>query len=259
MLELEAHLKRLFSLEGKTAVITGASAGIGARMAQILATAGARTIIAARRADALEDMAAHSPRMIPIAVDLSVPAQVHLLAKRALDALGKIDILVNNAAYIAGGVRAEDETPEQIERTLQVNLIAPITLAQAFMPGMKAAVSGSIINVTSIVAAVGIGRFPQAAYSASKGGLEAITREWSAQWSRYGIRINNLSPGFIESEMSGPVIHVEKVQEWILRNTLIPRHGVPKDFDGALLFLASDASAYVTGQTLRIDGGWTAH
>jgi NAD(P)-dependent dehydrogenase (short-subunit alcohol dehydrogenase family) len=249
----------LFTLEGKTAFITGASSGIGNRMARILAGAGAKTVVVARRKDKLDELVKEVPGLIAIPADLAEANQVREVADRALTLLGRVDILVNNAAWIAGGVKAEDETLEQIRRTLAINLEAPILLGQAFFPGMKAQESGSIINVTSIVASVGIGRFPQATYSASKGGLEAITREWAAQWSRYGIRINNLAPGFIETEMSGPVIHLAKVQEWILRNTLIPRHGVVEDFDGALLFLASAASAYVTGQTLRIDGGWTAH
>jgi NAD(P)-dependent dehydrogenase (short-subunit alcohol dehydrogenase family) len=249
---------KLFSLEGKTALITGASGGIGQRMARVLAHAGARTLIVARRGDVLERMATESPNFSPITADLADSKQVYSVAQRALDATGGVDILVNNAAYIAAGVEAQDETLEQIRTTLAVNLEAPILLAQAFMPGMRTKGSGSIVNVSSIVASVGIGRFPQAAYSASKGGLEAITREWAAQWSRYGIRINNLAPGFIESEMTGPVINRENIQAWILRNTMLPRHGVPSDFDGALLFLASSASAYVTGQTLRVDGGWTA-
>jgi NAD(P)-dependent dehydrogenase (short-subunit alcohol dehydrogenase family) len=124
---------------------------------------------------------------------------------------------------------------------------------------MKERGAGSIVNVTSIVASVGIGRFPQAVYSASKGGLEAITREWAAQWGRHGVRVNSLAPGFIETEMTASIINDDNVQRWILRNTLLPRHGVAADFDGALLFLTSDASAYVTGQTVRVDGGWTAH
>jgi NAD(P)-dependent dehydrogenase (short-subunit alcohol dehydrogenase family) len=248
-----------FSLAGKNAVLTGASAGIGKRMARVLAEAGARTAIVARRGDVLRDMASEVPGLIPITADLSDSQSVGNAANEALSELGHVDILVNNAAWIAGGVKAEDESLEQIERTLAVNLIAPILLAQAFSKGMRAQHSGSIVNVTSIVASVGIGKFPQAVYAASKGGLEALTREWAAQWSRDGIRINNLAPGFIETEMTAPVIQSDKVQAWITRQSLIPRHGVPSDFDGALLFLASEASAYVTGQTLRVDGGWTAH
>lgn len=252
-------IDEMFSLAGKTALITGASAGLGERMAVTLARAGARTVIVARRRELLEKVAQQAPGMIVMPADLANAADVSRLAAEALQELGHVDILVNNAAYIAGGVKAEDETLEQIRTTLAVNLEAPILLAQAFVPGMRSHGGGSIINVSSIVASVGIGRFPQAVYAASKGGIEAITREWAAQWSRDNIRVNNLAPGFIETEMTAPVIHHEKVQRWILRNTLLPRHGVAKDFDGALLFLASDASAYVTGQTIRVDGGWTAH
>jgi NAD(P)-dependent dehydrogenase (short-subunit alcohol dehydrogenase family) len=255
---MSATSSDIFSLAGKTAVLTGASAGIGARMAKVLAEAGARTMIVARRADVLAQLAAGCSNLIPFAADLSDAGQAVAVATAALQAFGHVDILVNNAGWIAGGVRAEDETLEQIQRTLAINLIAPVLIGQRLMPGMRAQGGGSIINVSSIVASVGIGSFPQATYAASKGGLEALTREWAAQWGKDGVRVNNLAPGFIETEMTQSVIDTEKVQSWILRNTLIKRHGVPEDFDGALLFLASDASRYVTGQTLRIDGGWTA-
>lgn len=249
----------MFSLAGKNAVLTGASAGIGRRMARVLAEAGARTVVIARRRDALDELAAEVPGIIPLSADLGDSPAVAAAAASALEQLGHVDILVNNAAWIAGGVKAEDETLEQIQKTLAVNLVAPILLAQAFVRGMISRGSGTIVNVTSIVASVGIGRFPQAVYSASKGGLESLTREWAAQWSRAGVRVNNLAPGFIATEMTESVIRNDKVQSWIQRQSLIPRHGTPADFDGALLFLASEASAYVTGQTLRVDGGWTAH
>ena len=248
----------LFSLKGKTAVITGASAGIGARLARVLGSAGARTAVVARREQELAQLTSEIPDSFAVPADLAEPDQVEGVIDRVLEKFGRVDILVNNAAYIPGGVKAEDETREQIRRTLAVNLEAPIRLGQAFYPGMRDAGNGSIVNVTSIVASVGIGRFPQATYAASKGGLEAITREWAAQWSRYGVRINNLAPGFINTEMTGEILQQQKIHDWVVRNTLIPRPGMPEDFDGALLFLASDASAYVTGQTLRVDGGWTA-
>jgi NAD(P)-dependent dehydrogenase (short-subunit alcohol dehydrogenase family) len=254
------HVTSIFSLEGKTAVVTGTSAGLGTRLARTLVLAGARVAAIARRRTELDDEAASTDRLLPITADLAEPDQVRNAAKACLEAFdGRVDILVNNAAYLAAGVKAEDESYEDIRRTLAVNVEAPILLAQAFFPGMRAAGSGSIINVTSITASVGIGRFPQAVYAATKGGLEAITREWTAQWSRYGIRVNSLAPGFIETEMTSPVIHVPKVQDWILGNTLLPRHGQPEDFDGALLLLASDAGRYITGQRLIVDGGWTAH
>jgi NAD(P)-dependent dehydrogenase (short-subunit alcohol dehydrogenase family) len=202
---------------------------------------------------------AEAPGCVAVPGDLATPDGVHAVAEAARRAIGDPDILVNNAAYIAGGARAEDETLEQIQATLSVNLVAPILLAQAVFPAMRDRGTGNIINVTSIVAQVGIARFPQAAYAASKGGLQSITREWAAQWARHGIRVNAIAPGFVETEMTSEIIHHQKVQDWILRNTLLPRHGQPEDFDGALLFLASDASAYVTGQTIVVDGGWTAH
>ena len=254
------EIAELFSLKGKTAVVTGTSAGIGSRLARTLVLAGAQVVAMARRTTEV-DLPSSSPgELIPMNVDLQQRDQVADAARASLEALGgRVDILVNNAAFLAGGVKAEDESYENIRQTLAVNLEAPILLAQTFSPGMRAAGSGSIINVGSIVASGGIGRLPQAVYAASKGGLEAITREWAAQWSRYGIRVNSLVPGFIETETTAPIIHIEKIQEWILRNTLLPRHGQPADFDGALLLLASDAGRYITGQRLVVDGGWTAH
>jgi len=249
----------IFSLTGKTAILTGASAGLGRRFADVLAGAGARVAVIARRAESLDDFVAGNPGCIAIPADLSKPESIDVIVDRVRAEFGTPDVIINNAAYIAGGVKAEDETPEQIAATLQVNLVSPIRLVQAFQPGMRERGTGSIVNVTSMVASVGIGRFPQAVYAASKGGLESITREWAAQWSRYGIRVNAIAPGFFESEITQDVIHQGNVQEWILRNTLLPRHGTPEDFDGALLYLASEASRYVTGQTLTVDGGWTAH
>jgi NAD(P)-dependent dehydrogenase (short-subunit alcohol dehydrogenase family) len=250
----------IFSLEGKTAVVTGTSAGLGVRLARTLVLAGARVAAIARRRTELDEVAMSTGRVLPITADLAEADQVRAAADRCLEAFdGRVDILVNNAAYLAVGVKAEDESYDDIRRTLAVNVEAPILLAQRFFPGMCAAGAGSIINITSITASVGIGRFPQAAYAATKGGLEALTREWTAQWSRYGIRINSLAPGFIETEMTSAVIHEPKVQDWILRNTLLPRHGQPEDFDGALLLLASDAGRYITGQRILVDGGWTAH
>jgi NAD(P)-dependent dehydrogenase (short-subunit alcohol dehydrogenase family) len=250
---------QLFDLTGRNAIVTGTSAGIGNRLARTLVLAGARVAAIARRPTELDGEAAATGRLLPMTADLSERTRVAAVADACLEEFdGRVDILVNNAAYIAAGVKAEDESEDDVRRTVAVNLEAPIVLAQACFPGMRAAGAGSIINVGSIVASVGIGRFPQAVYSATKGGLEAMTREWAAQWSRYGIRVNSLVPGFIETEVTAPVIHASNVQDWILRNTLLPRHGQPEDFDGALLLLASDAGRYITGQRVVVDGGWTA-
>ena len=250
----------IFGLEGKTAVVTGTSAGLGWRLARTLVLAGARVAGIARRRTELDEEAASTGRLLPITADLAEPDQVKDAARACLKAFsGRVDILVNNAAWQAAGVKAENETYEEIRRTFAINVEAAILLAQAFVPGMRAAGSGSIINITSITASVGIGRFPQATYAVTKGGLEALTREWAAQWSPYGIRVNSLAPGVIETEFTSSVIHAPEVRDWILGNTLIPRHGQPEDFDGPLLLFASDAGRYITGQRLIVDGGWTAH
>lgn len=249
-----------FSLEGRTALLTGATAGIGRRFAHVLVDAGARVALVARREDLLDELVAElGSQVIAVPADLADSDAAARAADTALAELGSVDIIVNNAAFIAGGVRAEDESTTEIETTLGVNLIAPIVIAQRLFPHMKARGSGSIINITSMVADFGIGRLPQAAYAASKGGLNAISREWAAQWSRYGIRINAIAPGFIETEMTSPIIGVPKIADWIRSNTLLPRHGQVEDFDGVLLLLASDAGSYITGQVFRVDGGWTAH
>jgi NAD(P)-dependent dehydrogenase (short-subunit alcohol dehydrogenase family) len=250
----------MFDLTGKHAIVTGTSAGIGNRLARTLVLAGARVAAVARRTTELDDEASSTGRLLSINADLAEREQVHYACRTSLEAFdGQVDILVNNAAYIAGGVKAEHESYEDVRRTLAVNVEAPILLAQAVFPGMRERSEGSIINITSITASVGIGRFPQAVYAATKGGLEALTREWAAQWSRYGIRINSLAPGWIETEVNAEVNDVPKVRDWILRHTLIPRYGQPDDFDGALLLLASDAGRYITGQRIVVDGGWTAH
>jgi NAD(P)-dependent dehydrogenase (short-subunit alcohol dehydrogenase family) len=255
-----SFVEQLFDLSGRNAVVTGTSAGIGSRLARTLVLAGARVVAVSRRPTDLGDEVAATGRLISLQADLSEHDQVEAAADAALVALGgRVDVLVNNAAYIAGGVRAEDETHEIVRRTLAVNVEAPIVLAQRFLPAMREAGAGSIINVSSITASVAIGRMPQAVYAATKGGIEAMTREWAAQWGRHGVRANCLAPGFIESELTSTVIHEPKVHDWILRNTLLPRHGLPDDFDGALLLLASDAGRYITGQTITVDGGWTAH
>ena len=251
---------QIFDLSGKTAVVTGASAGIGNRLARTLVLAGARVVAIARRTTELDEVAMATGRLISLSSDLAETNQVLAVADESLEALGgRVDILVNNAAWIASGVKAEEETYDIIRRTLAINLEAPIQLAQKFVPGMIEVGNGSIINISSIVAHAGIGRMPQATYAASKGAIEAITREWAAQWSRFGVRVNAIAPGWIETEITSSVTHNEKVQGWILRNALLPRHGQPDDFDGALLLLASDAGRYMTGSCIIVDGGWTAH
>jgi NAD(P)-dependent dehydrogenase (short-subunit alcohol dehydrogenase family) len=251
---------QIFDLTGKTAVVTGTSAGIGNRMARTLVLAGATVVGIARRTTELDADVVATGRLISVTADLAETDQVLEAAEASLEALdGRVDILVNNAGWLDGGVRAEDETYAGIRRTIAINQEAPFLLAQRFLPGMKASGAGSIVNISSLVAHTGVGSMPQATYAATKGALEAMTRELAAQWSPDGIRVNCIAPGWIETEITGPVIHQESVQRWILRNSLIQRHGQPDDFDGPLLLLASDAGRYITGACIVVDGGWTAH
>jgi NAD(P)-dependent dehydrogenase (short-subunit alcohol dehydrogenase family) len=248
-----------FSLVGVNVLLTGATAGLGRRFAEVLSGAGACVGLVARRTEILREMTRVLPCTHALTEDLSDPLSGDRVAQWALETLGSVDVVVNNAGAIVPGRRAEDETLSEIQWTLNLNLVTPVRIVQSLFPHMKERGSGSIINVTSMVASVGIGRFPQAIYAASKGGLESITREWAAQWSRFGIRVNALAPGMIETEITREVLQEDKIHKWILKNTLLPRHGQPSDFDGALLLLASDAGRYITGQTITVDGGWTAH
>ncbi|MFD6280050.1 SDR family NAD(P)-dependent oxidoreductase [Streptomyces sp. NPDC060209] len=251
----------LFSVEGRTAIVTGASAGLGARFAAVLAQAGATVFAAARRIDRLKELADSDTRIHPVACDVSLEADRTRLAETALAATGRIDILVNNAAT-SGEIRAQDESPDAFAEVLGVNLTAPFHLARltAEAPAPEEApTSGkSIINVSSILGLVSAAPLGGASYSASKAGLIGLTRELAGQWGRDGTRVNALAPGWFRTEMTADLFGDERSSRWVDRNTLLRRGGDGHELDGALLYLASDASSYCTGQVLTVDGGWTA-
>ncbi|MCX4853530.1 SDR family NAD(P)-dependent oxidoreductase [Streptomyces canus] len=246
----------LFSLEGRTAIVTGASSGLGARFASVLAQAGATVFAAARRADRLKELADSDARIHPVACDVALEADRTRLIETALTTTGHIDILVNNAAT-SGETRAEDESPDAFTDVLGVNLTAPFHLARLTA---EAPASGgrSIINVSSILGLVSAAPLGGASYSASKAGLIGLTRELAGQWGRSGTRVNALAPGWFRTEMTADLFADERSSRWVERNTLLHRGGDGHELDGALLFLASDASSYCTGQVLTVDGGWTA-
>ncbi|WP_328334849.1 MULTISPECIES: SDR family NAD(P)-dependent oxidoreductase [unclassified Streptomyces] len=248
----------LFSLEGRTAIVTGASAGLGARFAAVLAQAGATVFAAARRIDRLRELADTDARIHPVACDVSLEADRTRLAGTALTSTGHLDILVNNAAT-SGEIRADDESPDSFADVLGVNLIAPFHLAR-LTAGAPAAAgwSKSIINVSSILGLVSGAPLGGASYSASKAGLIGLTRELAGQWGSAGTRVNALAPGWFRTEMTAGLFGDERSSRWVDRNTLLHRGGESRELDGALLFLASDASTYCTGQVLTVDGGWTA-
>jgi NAD(P)-dependent dehydrogenase (short-subunit alcohol dehydrogenase family) len=256
-----AGVEELFGLKGRVAVVTGASSGLGVGFARALAQAGACLVLAARRVDRLEALAAElgeaGVEVLPVACDVTDSSQVEALKDACLERFGKVDILVNNAGTTEV-VPAEDETDEAFLRVLHVNLNGSFYCAQRFGRAMLEAGSGSIINVASIFGFVGSGSIPQAGYAASKGAVVNMTRELAAQWARRGVRVNGIAPGFFKSEMTEEMFSDERSMSWLRKKTPAGRPGEVEELAGAVIFLASDASSYVTGQTIAVDGGWTA-
>jgi NAD(P)-dependent dehydrogenase (short-subunit alcohol dehydrogenase family) len=238
-----------FTLEGRTAVVTGASSGLGARFAHVLAEAGATVFAAARRVDRIRS----GPRIHPVACDVSVPADREALVRAAIAATGRVDVLVNNAG-VPGSASAEQESADDFAAVLAVNLVAPFHLAKL----AQEAGTTSIVNVASILGVVSTAPIGGAGYAASKAGLIGLTRELAGQWGAAGVRVNALAPGWFRSEMTDDLFADERSSRWVARNTMLGRGGDGAELDGALLFLASDASSYCTGQVLVVDGGWTA-
>ncbi|MGW2048933.1 SDR family NAD(P)-dependent oxidoreductase [Streptomyces sp. NPDC001858] len=250
----------LFSLDGRTAVVTGASSGLGARFATVLASAGATVLAAARRPDKLKELADGDPRIHPVVCDVSRGEDRVRLMETALDETGRIDVLVNNAGA-PGAVRAEDESADDFADVLAVNLVAPFHLARllAEVPAHDhGRPTRSVVNVSSVLGLVSGAPLGGAAYAASKAGLVGLTRELAGQWGRSGVRVNALAPGWFRSEMTDELFADERSRRWVERGTMLGRGGEPGELDGALLYLASDASSYCTGHVLTVDGGWTA-
>ena len=253
---------RLFDLGSKVALVTGASSGLGVTFARALASAGADLAIAARRADRLSATAAEVERLgrrcLAVPTDVTNEAQVERLVAAAIEAYGRIDILVNCAGTI-GGHRIEDTTVDEFEGILESNVVSAFICCQKVGAHMCERGRGRVINIASVFGLVaGRPRGPSMAYVTSKHALVGFTKELAVQWARKGVTVNAIAPAYFRSEMVSP--------EFLARDDFVRdletmsamgRPGELSELEGAVVFLASDSSSYITGQTLCVDGGWT--
>ena len=246
----------MWRLDGRIALVTGASAGLGARFARVLHGAGAHVLATARRADLLDELARECGERIEVMPgDITDAAHRQALAGQ-LEAHGRLDVLVNNAGICDDGP-IEQQSLDDLRRVIEVNLISVLDICRLTAPLLWAAAPGaSVINVASVYGIVS-SRGPMAAYNATKGALVNLTRQLAAQWGGRGIRVNALAPGYFPTELTGHLTDAG-FAESIREHTLLARTPALEEIDGPLLFLATAASSYMTGQVLVIDGGWTA-
>lgn len=247
-----------FRLDGKVIILTGASSGLGARFARVCDAAGASLVLAARRLDRLEALANELTSAVAVQADFATDDAAPACVEAALSQFGAIDVVINNAG-ISRTVKAVDDDMDGFRHELQIDLVAPYDLAIRSAKWMiENGRTGSVINIASVLGKVGGGRLAVPGYAAAKGGLVQLTRELASEWARKGIRVNAIGPGFFESEMTADAMFEnEKGMALIKSQTPMGRPGDHHELDGALLYLASDASTYMTGQTLYVDGGWT--
>jgi len=243
------------ALTDRVAVVTGTSSGLGRRFAEVLDRAGARVVLASRRHENDLELAAQLREAFPVACDVRVAADREALLAAALDRYGRIDLLVNNAGVAYSGP-AEQETPEHLQDLIDTNLTGLFALTQLVGRHMLDRGSGVIVNIASPSAVVSLDRYGLAGYAATKAGVVALTRELAAQWGGRGVRVNALAPSFFPSATTGWLQDPDQVA-WICAHAPLGRPPRADELDGPLIFLAGDASSYVTGQTLYVDGGWT--
>jgi len=250
-----------FRLHGRTAVITGASSGLGARFARVLSAAGAAVVIAARRLERLEELAdelrSAGAEVDTVRCDVTVDSEVEGLIRSAVEMTGHLDILVG-AAGIAPPEDGPIESAQLFRRVLEVNITGLYLCARSAGAVMLERGGGSIVNVASISGLVAGDGPDTPSYTASKGAVVNLTRELAVRWARRGVRVNALAPGWFPTEMTADTLDSEEGRRFVAERTPMGRPGRLEELDGALLDLASDASSYVTGQTLVVDGGWTA-
>lgn len=256
---MSKHVRELFDLTGRTAIVTGGSRGLGKEIAEGLAEAGANIMLCARRKewlnDTVEEFKARGFTVDGRTCDVSKAEEIQTLVDETVSRFGSVDILVNNAGT-SWGAMPEEMPVEQWQKVIDVNLTGCFLFAQAVGREMLKRGSGSIINIASIAGLTSSANGPfYAGYVASKAGLIGLTRELAASWGRRGIRVNAIAPGFFHSRLADAVIDI--YERSIQENNVIPRVGREGELKGTAVFLASDASSYITGQTIVVDGGMT--
>ncbi len=254
------RVNEMFSLKGKVAVVTGASSGLGVTFASALAEAGAHVEVAARRIDKLEEVAQDLRRLgvkaRPFQCDVTKPDEVNALVNDTVKTLGRLDIMVNNAGTAAMSPATEISV-EDWNRVVSVNLTGVFLCARTAARQMIKQGGGKVVNISSIYGAVG-DVFPASPYYATKGAVINLTRDLAVEWAPFKINVNAIAPGFFPSEMTEAIFKEPRYLEYINKQTPLGRTGNPDDLKGAVVYLASFASDYVTGQTIFVDGGWTA-
>jgi NAD(P)-dependent dehydrogenase (short-subunit alcohol dehydrogenase family) len=258
-----SSLTNLFDLGGKTAVVTGASYGLGVFFAEALAEQGANVVLASRSEDKLEQVCvrlrASGHSAIAVKCDVGDSAQVQGLMEAAISRFGRIDVLVNNAGVAADAGMVPERVPDEIfASTVQVNLTGLWYCCRYAAHCMLAdGKGGSIVNNASVAGLIGIGNFPPA-YQATKAAVINLTRNLACSWADRGLRVNALAPGWFPSEMTGPAFAAPGFLDWAAHSAPMGRIGHPSELMPALIFLASDASSFITGQVLAVDGGLSA-
>ena len=247
-----------FRLDDKVVLITGASSGLGARFARVASAAGATVVVAARRAERLAELVDELDDAHAVEVDLTAPGGPEACVARSIELAGRIDVLVNNAG-ISQVAPALDFSTEDFRHEIEIDLVAPFALArEVARDAITNDRSASIINIGSILGEVGGGKLRVPGYAAAKGGLHNLTRELASQWGRKGVRVNAIAPGWFETEMNDAMFSDGGGQAYMEAGAAMGRPGIEGELDGAMLYLASDASSFVTGHVLQVSGGWTA-
>lgn len=251
---------KLFDLTGRAAIITGGSKGLGSAMAEGLASAGANVLLTSRHAEEAAATAAqieadYGTKAVGMAADVTDPEQVAAMTERAMTEFGKIDILINNAGInIRGPI--DEVTLEEFEEVQKVNVTGPWLCVRSVVPHMKQAGYGRIINLASTLGLVGLSN--RTPYTASKGAMVQMTRAMGLEFCEYGITCNAICPGPFLTPMNQPFAETEEIKKFIVGAVAMNRWAQMEEIQGAAIFLASDASSYMTGSMVTVDGGWTA-